>query len=60
MRKGDKKSGDGHWYYDEAFIAVVMHYLHYMLEVVFSNPKNIQVLGMHQEQGDKVIVIIYI
>jgi hypothetical protein len=54
LRKGHKRSGKGRWYYDEAFIGVCIHYIHYMLLAVFSNPKDLQVLGLHQEQGDYV------
>ena len=49
--RGDKKSGAGKWYYDEAFAAVCVHYIHYAILVVFANPQDTQVLGMHQPQG---------
>jgi hypothetical protein len=51
IRRGHKKKGEGKWYYDEAFIAVCMHYFHYMILVLFAHPGQLQVLGMHQEQG---------
>lgn len=53
-KRGDKRHGAGRWYYDEAFLAVCIHYLHYMVLVVVTNPGSLQVLGMHQEQGNFV------
>jgi len=50
-RRGDKRSGRGRWYIDEAFVAVCMHFSHYMLLVLFSHPDQLQVLGLHQDQG---------
>lgn len=54
IRRGDKNKGSGRWYWDEAFLAVCIHYLHYMILVVVANPKDLQVLGLHQEQGNLV------
>ena len=51
LRRGHKKHGTGRWYYDECFLAVCLHYVHYMVLVVFAAPSKWQVLGMHQEQG---------
>lgn len=51
IRRGAKRHGAGRWYYDETYIAVLMHYIHYMVLVVTVDPTKIQALGMHQEQG---------
>lgn len=50
-KRGDKKSGAGKWYYDECYLAMCIHYLHYCVLVVFANPASFQILGVHQPMG---------
>ena len=54
VKRGVKRRGKGKWYYDEVVLAVLIHYLHYMTLVIFANPRDKQVLGLHQPQGSAV------
>lgn len=51
VARGDKKFATGSWHYDECYIAVCIHYLHYCILVLFSKPEEKQVLGLHQPMG---------
>lgn len=53
--RGDKRSGRGSWYYDECFTAMMMHYTHYIVLVLFSSPASFQVFGLHQPIGSPPI-----
>jgi len=50
-KRGSKKFGRGRWYKDEIFIAVLVHFLHYMGLVLLANPATFQVQGLHQTMG---------
>lgn len=54
VMRGDKKFATGSWHYDECYIAVIIHYLHYCLLVLFSQPEEKQVLGLHQPMGSPI------
>mmetsp|Transcript_2416 Transcript_2416/g.4756 ORF Transcript_2416/g.4756 Transcript_2416/m.4756 type:complete len:621 (+) Transcript_2416:178-2040(+) len=51
IMRGDKKAGYGRWYLDEVYLAMCMHFAHYCILVVFTNPGTKQVLGLHQPMG---------
>mmetsp|Transcript_2906 Transcript_2906/g.4173 ORF Transcript_2906/g.4173 Transcript_2906/m.4173 type:complete len:601 (-) Transcript_2906:1140-2942(-) len=49
--RDDKRSGRGRWYYDEAYLAMLIHFGHYMILILVANPQTYQVLGLHQPMG---------
>lgn len=46
-----KRSGTGRWYYDEVYLAMLVHFTHYMFLVLFAVPEGFAVLGLHQPMG---------
>lgn len=54
LNKGEKQFSKGAWHYDECYIAVLVHYLHYCILVLFSKPEEKQVLGLHQPMGSPI------
>ena len=51
VHKGNQKFGRGRWYYDTAFLAVILHFTHYMVLVLVMDPTSVRALGLHQDQG---------
>jgi hypothetical protein len=47
-RRSAKRRGPGKWHVDECFVAVVFHYVFYMLLVVGADPTTVRATGLHQ------------
>jgi len=48
IRRGKKKRGLGTWHVDECWLAVMFHYIFYILIVTTSHPETIRATGLHQ------------
>ena len=50
-KEKETKSGKGSWHYDECFLAMMLHFTHYIVLVIAMNPAKMQVYGLHQPMG---------